>query len=596
MSGVTLSRFSPGTFDVPEPLADEPKGGRTTQTQETFARGDTRFVADSSERNAASAMGRKLDSQFGRGTEVATVTLDGQFQVGVDFFRGIGPGEFGYIAVDVISAGQTGFKFLQNKKLTADDEVPMRLHVEAGLRGIRNIPQIGPTLADEIAKKYPKLQQGQIGAAADIVVSGRRDGKPGVEIKKFDVVVYVNVPPPPGEVSIQNGKVSAGGLDKNLSNISFGINYTAGKGWSWVPPALLHGKITNLAIPPEATPVNGNKSFFDGFGLIGVTGPNDDGATTGRNVVVNAVSSLSPTGDSRGSKIASGAALAANLTAFLDATGRALQGEKKIVDGAPEKLVGVGLVAGVFKRPGPRVPGEPALLVRGLMTLTSERDGEQTINVMYAGKLLFKTSLPQIQAAGNQVVEELGKLPGIGSLFKRQPESVPNVVSPPVYQEPLSKPQPRIDQVEKVTLNGKTFNNVQALPGASTQMPGQARISVGDFYSKILGSEYSGSRLETEKAYLLLYQLPVTPQRDRMMAKLMTDYMNGSTKTVLGIINGVLKGKPLTASQGITLMDVNNLLIFTNQVRAAAGLAPMTITNLSAWAEYARTGKPPAPR
>jgi hypothetical protein len=83
----------------------------------------------------ASKLGRQLDQQTG--VKVATTTFNGQMLLGADFARGLGPLQWGYVAIDPVQLGRAGIKLFKGEKLSPNDVVPLRMQVEGVLKGSR---------------------------------------------------------------------------------------------------------------------------------------------------------------------------------------------------------------------------------------------------------------------------------------------------------------------------------------------------------------------------------------------------------------------------------------------------------------------------
>jgi hypothetical protein len=432
----------------------------------------------------------------------------------------------------------------------------------------------------------------------------------------------VDAPAPPGLVKIAHGKVSAGGIDKNFTNISGGISYRAGKGFGWLDPAALNGSIVDLRKPPNAVDTKGKSMFIDGWTVLGVTSPNDNNAGAARTLAGNVISANLPgNGNSSSSKAAAGSTLALNAASLTKTMFEAMNGEKELINGVPKTEVGVGGMMAVLKGPGPRTPGLLPMF-RLFGTVVAEKDGNPAINFDYQGQRLFSTSIPEIQKATSQVMEALKRIPGMKELLEPTPRIAPGLGVVPVRtgassgaSKPKPKPQPKIGgdtvtqsvqkmpgykptQTEKISINvnGQRFNNVPLLPGTSAPTARQPASSAAELINNVNLGKYSGSRADTDLAYQMSMRLPAGHQRDYLQAKLMSDYMSGATKTVTGIIQSALKGDPLSVSKRNTIIDVNNLLTFTNRLRVKVGAPAWTIPNLAQWANYAQSGQLPKAR
>jgi hypothetical protein len=150
----------------------------------------------------------------------------------------------------------------------------------------------------------------------------------------------------------------------------------------------------------------------------------------------------------------------------------------------------------------------------------------------------------------------------------------------------------QLDRVD-VTINGQRFHNVPALPGAAVAVQGMAPIAVSELIKNVANGRYSGSRADMEGAYKLISTLPAGTQRDQLAAELMTGYMHGALKAVQVICDRSLKTRQLSVADADTLIDVNNLLKFSNQLRQRVGAVPIQAPNLESWAKYAQTVTPP---
>jgi hypothetical protein len=543
--------------------------------------------------SAASKLGRQLDQQAG--VKVATTTFNGQVLIGADFLRGFGVGQWGYIAVDPIELGRAGVKLFKGEKLTDKDVVPLRMQIEGGFEGLEKLPGIGKALAQLMKEKYPNALQGDAGLYINLNISGRSDGKPGVVVQSFDLVAYADVPAPPGLVKIDGGKVTAGGLDKNFTHINGGIGYRAGKGFGWLAPTAANIAIMDLRKPPNATDTNGKIPFFDGWTVLGTTGPNDNGANAARSIAGNALSGNLPgNGNSAASKIASGATYVANAASLTKTMWEAMNGKKELINGAPKTEVGIGVMMGVFRPPGPRLTPAPVPLLRLVGTVAAELDGSKAIHFDYQGHRLLTTSLPQIKQATDQVMKALEQVPGAKQILDAlKSKPAPKIGGDTVTQSVKKMPGYKPTHTEKVsiTVGGKRYDNVPALPGASVSTAGQRPITVAELVDNINKGVYSGSRINTQRAFEMSAKLPAGRDRDYLQAKLMSDYLTGATKTVDGIIRSALKGDPLSANERNTIIDVNNLLAFTNQLRVKVGAPAWTIPNLAQWAQFAKTGR-----